>query len=251
LPATRRAAAFAWHHAGVADPRALEGLVLESHDAFNSLLAVNLADLGLCPPEQSLEALVGTGVGAEAAADPYAHPWSGPRGVRPTNLSGGLKSRGHPVGGTGLFQLAEVYLQLVRRFPNPKAQAAHARFGLSHSIGGPGNNVYVTLLERADNKRKPAKNLTPPERRAPPRPPQLAPQALHGRDAVVEAATTIHVTASGEGPIHVALLSVEGRRAFAKIAAPVEDAEELQGRRGRFLVAEDGDHLFELTSRPI
>jgi acetyl-CoA acetyltransferase len=244
LPATRRAAQFAFYDAGVADPRALESLVLESHDAFNSLLAVNLVDLGLCDAEQSLEALIGSGRGAAPGIDPYAHPWSGPRGARPTNLSGGLKSRGHPVGGTGLFQLAEVYLQLTGRFPNPQAQVADARIGLSHSIGGPGNNVYVTLLERADSRRRRARGLRRPERRAPPRETQLPPQALHGQDAVVEAATTIHVTASGEGPLAVALLSVGGRRVFAK-CPPGESAEELPGRHARFLVKEDGDHTFE------
>jgi acetyl-CoA acetyltransferase len=242
LSATRRAARFAYFDAGIRDPRALEGLVLESHDAFNSLLPVNLVDLGLCGPAESLEALIGTARGTDPGIDPYAHPWSGPRGVHPTNLSGGLKSRGHPVGGTGLFQLAEVYLQLARRFPNPQAQAADARIGLSHSIGGPGNNVYATLLERSDSRRRRA-DVPRPERRAPARPAQLPPYALHGQDAVVEAATTIHVTASGEGPLAVALLSVGGRRVFAKCPAG-ESVEELPGRRVRFLVTEDGDHTF-------
>jgi hypothetical protein len=58
------------------------------------------------------------------------------------------------------------------------------------------------------------------------------------------------VTASGDGPIHVALLSVDGRRVFAKLAGPVDPAEDLSlafpGRRARFLVTEDGDHRFEI-----
>ncbi len=247
LPATRRAAAFAYRNAGVADPRALEGLVLESHDAFNSLLPVNLVDLGLCGPAESLEALVGAARGADPAVDPYAHAWSGPRGRRPVNLSGGLKSRGHPVGGTGLFQLAELYLQLTRRFPNPRAQAADPRLGLSHSIGGPGNNVYVTLLERADNQRRRAENLPVPERRAPARPAPPPPQSLHGKEAVIEAATSIHVTATGDSPIHVALLSVDGRRVFAKLAGVAHDGVDLStliGQRAKFVVTEDGDHQF-------
>ncbi|MFI5314652.1 MAG: thiolase C-terminal domain-containing protein [Myxococcota bacterium] len=252
LAATRRAAAFALHQAGVASARELEGLVLESHDAFNSLLPVNLVDLGLCDAEQALEALIGAARGAEPALDPYAHRWSGPRGCRPTNLSGGLKSRGHPVGGTGLFQLGELYLQLTGRFPNPRAQAAGARIGLSHSIGGPGNNVYVTLIERADNARKRAANLTPPARRAEPLSAPLPPQALHGQDGVIEAATTIHVTASGEGPLHVALLRVAGRRVFAKFDAPADSADDLAaalpGLRARFQVTSDGDHRLVLLS---
>jgi acetyl-CoA C-acetyltransferase len=250
LSATRRAAAFAFHQAGVADPRALEGLVLESHDAFNSLLPINLVDLGLCDPERALEALIGSASGVDPAVDPYGHPWSGPRGERPVNLSGGLKSRGHPVGGTGLYQLAELYLQLTGRFPNPRAQAGDARLGLSHSIGGPGNNVYVTLLERARNARARARDLAPPERRAAARAAPVAPAALHGQDALIEAATTIHVTASGDAPIQVALLSVGGRRVFARLAGVLETGDDLSatlpGRRARFVLTDDGDHTFEV-----
>jgi acetyl-CoA C-acetyltransferase len=252
LGATRRAAAFALYQAGIADPSALEGLCVESHDAFNSLLPVNLVDLGLCGPEQALEALIGSARGADPAQDPYTNPWSGPRGACPVNLSGGLKSRGHPVGGTGLFQLAELYLQLMGRFPNRRAQAADAQLGLSHSIGGPGNNVYVTLLERADSARRRARDLAPPRRRAERRPTPVPALALHGREALVEAATTIHVTASGDGPIHVGLLSVDGRRVFARFAEPVDPRDDLSqtlpGRRARFVVTENGDHEFALLS---
>lgn len=249
LPATRRAAAFALRAGGIRDLRAVEGLVLEVHDAFNSLLPVNLVDLGLCDPDEALEALIGSARGGEPALDPYLSAATGPRGRTPVNLSGGLKSRGHPVGGTGLFQLSELYLQLTRRFPNARAQALDARVGLSHSIGGPGNNVYVTLIERADNSRERAGDLPLPERCAPPRGALPAPpQALHGKRARIEAATTIHVTASGEPPIHVALLSIDGRRVFAKLAQPAGPPEELAGRAARFLLTEDGDHRCELLA---
>jgi hypothetical protein len=69
---------------------------------------------------------------------------------------------------------------------------------------------------------------------------------------VIEAATTIHVTASGGPPIHVALLSIDGRRVFAKFDAPAESADELAvtlpGRRARFVITQDGDHRVELLS---
>ena len=47
LDATRLAARIAYFQAGIARPRALEGLVVEAHDAFNSLLPIDLADLDL------------------------------------------------------------------------------------------------------------------------------------------------------------------------------------------------------------
>jgi len=115
--APRRAAARAYYAAGIRDVRQVGGLVCELHDAFNSLLPLNLVDLGLVPAHESIDALVGSGRGDAVPLDPYANPHCGPHGRLPVNMSGGLKSRGHPVGGTGLFQLSEVWLQLVRQFP--------------------------------------------------------------------------------------------------------------------------------------
>lgn len=251
LDATRRAAARAYYEAGIRDVRALSGLCCELHDAFNSLLPINAVDLGLFEPGEVIDALIGSARGDALPLDPYANPACGPRGRVPVNMSGGLKSRGHPVGGTGLFQLSELWLQMVREFPNPEAQVSDARVGLSHSIGGPGNNVYVTLIERADNVRERADDLPRPPR-SPERRRDGAPHptalALSGSDARVEAATTIHVTSDGGGPIHLALLSIGDRRVFAKLDAPVEPGREpLAGRRARFLVKDDGDHYFQLV----
>jgi len=55
-------------------------------------------------------------------------------GTRPVNASGGLVSKGHPVGATGLAMLDEVARQL-RREAGPR-QVARARVGLSHNAGG-------------------------------------------------------------------------------------------------------------------
>ena len=252
LSATRRAAAFAYRAAGIREPREVAGLVCEVHDAFNSLLPINLVDLGLFEAAEVVSALVGDARGKAPADDPTRNPETGPRGRIPTNLSGGLKARGHPVGGTGLFQIAEIYLQLTGRFPNADAQVRDARVGLAHSIGGPGNNVYVTLLETSHNRRERAAEFEAlPRYLERPRSEWLPPQELHGRRARIEAATTIHVTAGNDGPIHVALLSIGGRRLFAKLDQPAEPGVDLSvalaGRQVRFLVKGDGDHYFQLV----
>ena len=152
LEATRRAAALAYWRAGVANPRELDGVVAEIHDAFNSLLPIGLVDLGLFDASEVVEALVGDVT--RDPGDPLDNPVTGVHGRLPTNLSGGLKARGHPIGGTGLFQICENYLQITDRFPNRDAQVRDARFGISNSIGGPGNNNYVTLIERNDGRRR-------------------------------------------------------------------------------------------------
>jgi acetyl-CoA C-acetyltransferase len=249
LEATRNAARIAYWRAGIANPRELEGLVVEVHDAFNSLLPIGLIDLGLADPDDAIDMLVGDP--RQLPTDPLQHPVTGPRGRLPVNLSGGLKARGHPVGGTGLFQICENYLQLTDRFPNREAQVPQARVGISHSIGGPGNNNYVTVLERADTKRR-RDAVTPPRlhfesNRRPERKPATE---LDGAQAVVEAATTIYVTSGGGGPVHVALLEIGGHRVFAKLdhAPHDEEAPEvvLAGQKVKLLVKDDGDQYFQI-----
>jgi len=250
LDATRQAARLAYWRAGIANPRDLEGVVVEVHDAFNSLLPIGLVDLGLVDAEAALEALVGD---PEAEpASPYDNPLTGPRGHLPTNMSGGLKARGHPVGGTGLFQIAENHLQLTDRFPNPKAQVPGARTAISHSVGGPGNNNFVTILERVDSRRRRDPVAQPrlhfESRHG--RPERESASRLHGAEATVEAATTIHVRAGAGPPLHVALLSIEGRRVFAKLDREPNESETpeeaLAGQRVKLLVKDDGDHYFQL-----
>jgi acetyl-CoA acetyltransferase len=253
LGATRRAAELAYYRAGIRDPRAIEGLVVEAHDAFNSLLPINLVDLGLVDDAEVIEALVGKV--KSPPGDPLEHPVTGVRGRLPTNLSGGLKARGHPVGGTGLFQIAENYLQITGRFPNSRAQVKGARIGISHSIGGPGNNVYVTILEASDSKRtrqpvpKPRLTFESAERGA-----AATSTNLHGARGVVEAATSIYVTAGGTpGPVHVALLRIDGKRVFARLEQPPREGERIEellaGETVNLLVKGDGDHYVQLDPR--
>jgi acetyl-CoA C-acetyltransferase len=109
--------------------------VFEVHDAFTIGEIIALEALGLAP----------RGKGAELA--PRGH--TARDGAQPVNPSGGLLSRGHPLGATGLAQLAEIAWQLRGR-ACARQVAAH-RVGLVETMGGgaagmDGNACVVTIL---------------------------------------------------------------------------------------------------------
>ncbi|MEJ2889297.1 thiolase family protein [Actinomycetospora aeridis] len=110
--------------------------VLEVHDAFTIGEIVTTEALGLVPP----------GDGGKAAATGV----TALGGAHPVNPSGGLLSRGHPLGATGLAQLAEITWQL--RGQCGARQVEGARLGLVETMGGgvsvlDGNACVVTVLE--------------------------------------------------------------------------------------------------------
>lgn len=67
-------------------------------------------------------------------------------GKIPINPSGGLKAKGHPVGATGVAQLAELSWQL--RGEAGERQVKGAKVGFSCNFGGFGNNVVAFVLTR-------------------------------------------------------------------------------------------------------
>ena len=67
-------------------------------------------------------------------------------GEIPVNTSGGLKSKGHPVGATGTAQAYEVYLQLTGQAE--KRQIREAGIGLTHNVGGSGATAVVHVYRR-------------------------------------------------------------------------------------------------------
>ena len=62
----------------------------------------------------------------------------------PVNPSGGLKSRGHPLGATGIAQAAEIVWQL--RGEAGKRQVKDIEVGMTHNIGGTGGTAAVHIL---------------------------------------------------------------------------------------------------------
>jgi acetyl-CoA C-acetyltransferase len=68
-------------------------------------------------------------------------------GERPINTSGGLKSKGHPVGATGVGQVAEIWKQL-NGFAGERQVKGYPRYGLTHNVGGTGQTCVVNIFER-------------------------------------------------------------------------------------------------------
>ena len=66
------------------------------------------------------------------------------RGERPVNTSGGLKSKGHPVGATGTGQICDVVMQI--RGEAGERQIARHSLGLAQNLGGSGATAVVTIL---------------------------------------------------------------------------------------------------------
>ncbi|MCI4370801.1 MAG: thiolase family protein, partial [Thermoplasmata archaeon] len=108
--------------------------VAEVHDAFAPFALIDLEDLGLASP-------------GEAARWFQDGPAASPDRV-PLNPSGGILGRGHPVGASGLVQIAEIARQL-RGESGPMALAKLPTCGLAQSIGGLGSHNFVTILGRS------------------------------------------------------------------------------------------------------
>ena len=66
-------------------------------------------------------------------------------GEIPINTSGGLKSKGHPVGATGIAQVIEIYEQLTGQAG--KRQVKDAHIGLAQNMGGSGASCTINILE--------------------------------------------------------------------------------------------------------
>jgi acetyl-CoA C-acetyltransferase len=68
-------------------------------------------------------------------------------GPRPINTSGGLKSKGHPVGATGVGQICDVVIQI--RGEAGERQIPRNSIGLAQNLGGSGATAVVTILGAA------------------------------------------------------------------------------------------------------
>jgi acetyl-CoA acetyltransferase len=67
-------------------------------------------------------------------------------GKIPVNVDGGLKSKGHPLGATGVSMAIEITKQL--RGEAGERQVKNAETGLTHNVGGTGQVVAVHIFRR-------------------------------------------------------------------------------------------------------
>lgn len=126
---TRLAAQAAYEQAGLG-PQDLD--LVELHDCFATAELVHYENLGLCG-EGEAGRLIDDG---ETAIG----------GRIPVNLSGGLLSKGHPLGATGIANVYEIALHL--RGEAGARQVPGARIGLTHVVGR-GSACAVHILEKA------------------------------------------------------------------------------------------------------
>lgn len=118
---TRRAAQQAYREAGITNPREQLDMI-ECHDCFTIAEIIALESLGICKQ-------------GEAKKDIEAGAFT-QEGQLPVNISGGLKSFGHPVGASGCREVYEVYKQIQGKAELPPRQLKDVKLGLVHNQGG-------------------------------------------------------------------------------------------------------------------
>ena len=128
IPSAGRAGAAAFKMAGL-EPKDID--VCEVHDCFTIAEIVVLEELGFAERGKG-------GTLAESGATAIG-------GKIPVNTSGGLKSKGHPVGASGVAQAVEIVEQL--RGESGDRQVEGAKVGLTQNMGGTGASCVVHILE--------------------------------------------------------------------------------------------------------
>lgn len=102
----------------------------ELHDAFTIMSALSLEATGFARRGEGWRMATGEEISIG--------------GRLPISTMGGLKSRGHPVGATGVYQIVETVQQLTGQAG--KNQVAQARIGMAQNIGGSGATIITHIL---------------------------------------------------------------------------------------------------------
>lgn len=106
--------------------------VFEPHDAYTVMTALSLEAGGFAKPGAAT-CMAAEGIFSSA-------------GSLPITSFGGLKARGHPVGATGVYQLAECFLQLTEQAGD--LQLPNARIAMAQNLGGAAGSAFTHILAR-------------------------------------------------------------------------------------------------------
>ncbi len=129
IKSTQIASQKAYRQAGI-EPKDIN--LAEVHDCFSIAEILAIEDLGFCKK--------GEGCMAEKSGKTRLG------GKLPINLSGGLKACGHPVGATGVKQIAELFNQM--NHSCGLRQTPVADIGLAQNIGGTGGTAVIHILQK-------------------------------------------------------------------------------------------------------
>jgi acetyl-CoA C-acetyltransferase len=132
--ATQAAAKSAYAEAGIKNPRKELDMV-ELHDCFSIAELIASESMQLCDTGKFKEQMTATRA--------YYHD-----GEMPVNISGGLKSFGHPIGASGCREVYEIYKQIQGKADTQARQVKDVKLGLAHNQGGhPGKFICgVTVV---------------------------------------------------------------------------------------------------------
>ena len=108
--------------------------IAEVHDCFTIAEILAMEDLGFYEKGKAVQAIKD----GESRRD----------GVKPINTSGGLKSKGHPVGATGTAQAVEIFKQMRGIAEKDRQVKFDVERALTHNLGGSGGTCVVTIYEK-------------------------------------------------------------------------------------------------------
>ena len=130
VPAAKKASRHAYEMAGIG-PEDVD--FAEVHDCFTIAEIMASEDLGFFQ----------RGEGWKAAMEGR----TARNGSHPINTSGGLKSKGHPVGASGVGQVVEVWKQM-HGIAGERQLPGTLKYGLTHNVGGTGQTCVVHIFEK-------------------------------------------------------------------------------------------------------
>lgn len=127
LSAGKRGAEKAYEMTGLS-PQDID--IFELHDAFSIMSALSLEAAGFAEKGKAVDLAADGAIARE--------------GRIPITTMGGLKGRGHPVGATGIYEIAELVMQL--RGEAGANQVKDAAIGMTQNIGGTGSTITTHIL---------------------------------------------------------------------------------------------------------